>query len=149
LEVAEHLDEKFAGNLIEALTTHADWVVFGAAGMEQTGQHHVNCQWPAYWQKLFNEHGFVCADDIRWLIWDDERIEPWYRQNIFTARRNPLQAGKEPRIAPVVHPAIMQIMIQEEFPRNIERIARGGLPIKWYLSSFPKVLLKKVASKFK
>lgn len=149
LEVAEHLDEKHAANLIGTLTTHADWVVFGAACVGQNGQHHVNCQWPAYWQKLFNEQDYVCADDIRWLIWDDERIEPWYRQNIFTARRNQVEAGKEPRITPVVHPAIVQIMIQEEFPRNIERIAQGGLPIKWYLRSFPGVFLKKVASKFK
>ena len=77
LEVAEHLDEKNAAVLIDALTTHSDCVVFSAACPGQPGQHHVNCQWPAYWQKMFNECGYVCTDEVRWQIWHDERIELW------------------------------------------------------------------------
>jgi SAM-dependent methyltransferase len=149
LEVAEHLDAQFAGNLIEALTLHADTVIFGAACPGQGGQHHVNCQWPVYWQKMFNERGYVCSDEIRWKIWQDERIEPWYRQNIFTARRDPAKAGHEPGILPVVHPDILKLMTQDEFSKNIDRIAEGALPFKWYWVSFPKVFLKKVAGKFK
>jgi SAM-dependent methyltransferase len=138
LEVAEHLDEPFAGNLIETLVSHSDLIVFGAASPHQTGQHHVNCQWPAYWQKLFNERGFVCTDDVRWKIWDDERIEPWYRQNIFTARRNPSVAGQEPRISAAVHPVMLQIMLQEHFHQNARDIGAGAMPYKWYLEVIGK-----------
>jgi SAM-dependent methyltransferase len=87
LEVAEHLDSSFAPLLIDALVKHGDRIYFSAASPGQSGQHHVNCQWPAYWQRLFNEHGYVCEDNLRWLIWDDSQIEPWYRQNLFLARQ--------------------------------------------------------------
>lgn len=149
LEVAEHLDEKFAVNLIEALTRHADTVVFGAACPGQTGQHHVNCQWPAYWQKLFNDLGYVCTDEVRWRIWQDERIEPWYRQNLFVARRDPARAGNEARILPVMHPDILPLILQEELSQSIDRIAGGALPAKWYANSFPKMLFSKFSNLFK
>lgn len=149
LEVAEHLDETVAGNLIAALARHADTVVFGAACPGQGGQHHVNCQWPAYWQKLFNDCGYVCTDEVRWQIWEDERIEPWYRQNLFVARRDPDQAGKEPRILPVLNPDSLALIIQDEQSKQIERIAGGALPVKWYLNVFPKVLFNKLMRRFK
>ena len=133
LEVAEHLDERSAVVLIAALTAHSDCVIFGAACPGQPGQHHVNCQWPAYWQKLFNDHKYVCTDEVRWRIWDDERIEPWYRQNIFIARRNPGHAGREPRIPAAVHPAIYQLMDEAHFSKTMKEVARGQLPWTWYL----------------
>jgi len=149
LEVAEHLDEPFAVNLIEALTRHSDTVIFGAACPGQSGQHHVNCQWPAYWQILFNRCGYACADEVRWRIWPDDRIEAWYRQNIFIARRDPSGAGHEPRIQSVVHPGILATMLQDELSNNASKIAEGSLPFAWYLKVFPKALLKKIAGKFK
>lgn len=106
LEVAEHLDSCFAKLLIETLTIHADRVIFGAACPGQPGQHHVNCQWPVYWQELFNSCGFACSDTLRWKIWNDSQIEPWYRQNIFIADKTS-KAGSEARILPVVHPGMV------------------------------------------
>jgi len=64
LEVAEHLDSAFAPTLIDALIKHGNLIYFSAACPGQTGQHHVNCQWPVYWQQLFNERGFACEDDL-------------------------------------------------------------------------------------
>lgn len=66
LQVAEHLDEEYANVLVQSLVAHAPKVIFSAACPGQPGQHHVNCQWPDYWQALFNKHGFVCDDSIRW-----------------------------------------------------------------------------------
>jgi len=106
LEVAEHLDASPAETLIDGLVRHGNTIYFSAACPGQIGQHHVNCQWPAYWQQLFNGRGYVCEDSLRWQIWDDERIEPWYRQNLFVARQAPRDAGHEPRIKGVVHPGI-------------------------------------------
>ena len=104
LEVAEHLLPDSAMNLVKSLTEHGDWIFFSAACPGQVGQNHINCQWPSYWQELFNELGFVCDDRIRWSLWDIQEIEPWYRQNLFLASRNPRVAGSEDRIKPVIHP---------------------------------------------
>ena len=134
LEVAEHLDEQFAGVLIDALVTHSDCVVFSAACPGQEGQHHVNCQWPDYWQGLFNDRGFVCADELRWRIWQDERVEPWYRQNIFIARRAEAGlAGREPRLKSAVHPDNIAGIVNTNIARHNHFVQAGGMPFKWYL----------------
>lgn len=104
VEVAEHLDPECAPVLIQSLTQHGNTIVFSAASPFQTGDHHVNCQWPDYWQKLFNERGYSCDDALRWKFWDDARIDPWYRQNLFVATSNPAEAGSEPAIKRVFHP---------------------------------------------
>ena len=137
LEVAEHLEESTAGTLIGCLTRHADLIIFSAACPGQPGQQHINCQWPSYWQKLFNEHGFVCTDDLRWRIWDDERIESWYRQNIFVARHDPDSAGSEPRIAAVIHPAMFTTLMTCAVQASFDQAAlEGHRSPSWYLKTF-------------
>lgn len=44
------------------------------------------------------------------VIWREKRIEPWYRQNIFSAAYGPTVAGQEPRIASVIHPDMLRVM---------------------------------------
>ena len=110
LEVAEHLEQGSGRILIRTLTQHADVILFSAACPGQFGQHHVNCQWPEYWQALFNSEGYACDDSPRWTIWDDSMIEGWYRQNIFMARRDP-DAGREPRIKSIIHPEMRRIVV--------------------------------------
>ncbi len=140
LEVAEHLEENCANGLIQALAMHSDLVFFSAACPGQPGQNHVNCQWPKYWQNLFNSYGYVCSDAVRWRIWNDSRIEPWYRQNLFSARRNPVGAGNEERIQPVIHPELLpffeQVQSREVEHRILQGIREGSLPAKWYLDNW-------------
>lgn len=137
LEVAEHLSPDAATGFVQSLTSCGDRIFFSAATPWQEGQHHVNCQWPEYWQKLFNQHGFACRDVLRWKIWNDSRIEPWYRQNIFFAEKHP-EAGREPRIPGVIHPDCMAsacrywraknrsllVSIAEGIDRSIRRLLR-------------------------
>ena len=85
LEVAEHLEPASAATIIDTLTAHGDRILFSAAAPGQPGMHHVNCQWPDYWQRLFNARGFACDGAVRWEIWRNGRIEPWYRQNLMMA----------------------------------------------------------------
>jgi hypothetical protein len=134
LEVAEHLDEMYAATLIDTLARHSDTVVFSAACPGQSGQHHVNCQWPSYWQALFNERGYVCTDDVRWRIWDKSAVESWYKQNMFVARYFPQEAGKERRIPPVIHPAMMPAFELALRDTVLQQIARGGMTDRWYLA---------------
>lgn len=140
LEVGEHLADDCAPTFVESLCAHSDLIYFSAACPGQRGQHHVNCQWPAYWQGLLNRNGFACSDSIRWLIWDDRRIEPWYRQNIFTASKDAFGAGNESRIRPAIHPDMVKYL--GLFDR--EQLEDAGMPFAWYAKALSMALVKKV-----
>lgn len=133
LEVAEHLDLRFAGTLMDNLVRHSDKIIFSAACPGQSGQNHINCQWPSWWQSLFNDRGFRCEDTIRWSIWNESKIEPWYRQNLFLAIKDPKNAGNEPRIRSAVHPDLLNAISDKTHSRKIEeRFEQGLCPISWY-----------------
>jgi len=143
LEVAEHLSANSAPSLVATLVLHSNRILFSAACPGQQGQHHVNCQWPQYWQELFNNHGYACDDTFRWEIWDIPEIEPWYRQNVFTAVRDPARAGKERRIKAVVHPEMFH-SIDKGRGAWISHIEQGGQPILWYVSLLARALSAKL-----
>jgi len=153
LEVAEHLAPAHGCLLLDALTQHAPLIIFSAACPGQDGQHHVNCQWPAYWQALFNERGFRCEDTFRPQLWDDTRIEPWYRQNIFLAQKDRASAGREPRLRALVHPAIFasglenlravtELAATEE---TLRRVQEGRMSPAWYLSTGFRAAARKLS----
>jgi len=146
LEVGEHLDARSAAVLIGTLARHSDNVVFSAACPGQPGQNHVNCQWPEYWQELFNRQGFACEDSLRWQIWSNKDIEPWYRQNLFTAVKDVSRAGKEDRIKPVVHPDVNSWIFpeRERFESHIHQIEDGRVAAKWYFKAMILGLTNKI-----
>ena len=82
LEVAEHLPPAAAPGLIRSLVGLAPLVLFSAALPLQGGTHHVNERWPDYWSGLFAAHRFRRLDAIRGRVWQDPRVEWWYRQNL-------------------------------------------------------------------
>lgn len=111
LEVAEHLPEHRAAGFVEDLCTIAPLVVFSAAVPGQGGTGHVNEQWPAYWAALFASRGFAVSGALRWLIWSDDRVENWYRQNLLVATAAPqrwphLFGGPYTEPHPVIHPVL-------------------------------------------
>lgn len=140
LEVAEHLPEASAEMLISSIVSHSDTVLFSAAYPGQAGQNHINSQWPAYWQEHFNRRGFKCDDSARWQIWDDSRIEPWYRQNIFWAHLDRQNAGHESRIKAAIHPEALDVMSGLPVQNLIKRIETGGYPLRWYLTASARSL---------
>ena len=89
LEVGEHLPETFSRSLVDFLCEKSDLVLFSAAIPHQGGEGHINEQWQSYWVELFMINGFELNDCIRPIIWDDNEIMYWYRQNmlIFEKRR--------------------------------------------------------------
>jgi SAM-dependent methyltransferase len=133
LETAEHLDREYAGTLIDSLTHHGTTILFSAAAPGQPGDHHVNCEWPDYWQRLFNDRGYVCNDSARWAIWDNAAVEPWYRQNLITAVEDKCRAGEEPRIRRVLHPDMMQHYGESFLEENLGCVEAGALPVGWYI----------------
>ena len=114
LEVAEHLPDSKAEQLINKLTGIAPVVLFSAAIPFQGGARHVNEQWPKYWEKFFNERGYVAVDSLRRKIWEDKRVSFFYSQNIvffvnkknisdYPKLENDLKLGLD-SVIPLVHP---------------------------------------------
>lgn len=117
LEVAEHLDEAHGPQLIESLCNLAPVVLFSAAIPGQGGHGHVNEQWASYWASLFLDHGYLTSTSLRDAMWDQEAIEPWYRQNLLIAGEAATltSMGLAASTAPldVVHPVIFGWRLQE------------------------------------
>jgi hypothetical protein len=82
LEVAEHLPCTAARTLADGVARLAPVVVWAAAIPGQGGTGHVNERWPDYWVKAFDDLGYQVVDCLRGPLWDDVRVEPWYRQNL-------------------------------------------------------------------
>lgn len=82
LEVAEHLPASAADTLVKSLVDAAPVVLFSAAIPLQGGSHHVNEQWPHYWQEKFAVHDYIPVDALRRRIWDNKQVSFFYAQNI-------------------------------------------------------------------
>lgn len=82
LEVAEHLPDWRAESFVLELCGLADVVVFSAAIPHQTGAGHITLRWQSWWAAMFAEHGKPADGSMRWDLWNDHRVEPWYRQNL-------------------------------------------------------------------
>ena len=111
LEVAEHLPPERAGSFVSDLTSLATFVIFSAAVPGQGGANHLNEQWPDYWVALFAEHGYRMFDCIRPRIWNDDRVEYWYRQNAFLFVRSGYHVSIPEVKWPLnlVHPEILKV----------------------------------------
>ena len=110
LEVAEHVPASRADNFVGLLCQHArQAILFSAAPPGQGGKHHVNEQWPSYWIPRFAERGFQAFDAVRPRVWENPRVEWWYRQNSFLFARDAaaerLAAAAPVQLLDVVHPA--------------------------------------------
>lgn len=142
LETAEHLKPESSETIVDSLVRHSDLILFSAAAPGQAGPGHINCRWPAFWQKLFNQRGFACSDAVRWTIWNDSRIEPWYRQNLMMVTRDEALAGNEARIGSVFHPEL--VSAEAYLREDLDRIQGGALPLGWYAAMPTKAVAAKL-----
>lgn len=116
LEVAEHLSPGRAHSFVADLCGLSDLVVFSAAIPGQGGTNHLNERWPGYWVRLFAGEGYACSGALRWEIWEDDRIENWYRQNLLVFTRHP---DRLPNVFdnpmappwPVIHPVLFDARV--------------------------------------
>jgi hypothetical protein len=113
LEVAEHLDAACADVFVESIARHGDIVMFSAAIPGQRGRHHVNEQWPSYWIEKFAQVGLKAYDAIRPVIWTNQQVEVWYRQNTILFSKECEFDGAESRFD-VVHPEVWSIAVERE-----------------------------------
>lgn len=110
LEVAEHVNEAHADRFVGWLCAHADVVLFSAAVPGQGGDGHVNERPAGYWADRFAREGYDGSGELRWHLWDDERVEWWYRQNLLlfwrADRYDPL--AQLDGCPTVIHPGMWQ-----------------------------------------
>lgn len=88
LEVAEHLPASRADGFVADLCALAPVVLFSAAIPGQGGAHHVNEQPITYWAERFKANGYAVSGALRWMIWDNDQVECWYRQNLLLAAKS-------------------------------------------------------------
>lgn len=81
-ELLEHLPASRGEAMVDLMCSLSDMLLVSAAVPHQGGTGHVNEQWPDYWSERFRDRGFVACDFFRQAYWNDDRIAPWYRQNI-------------------------------------------------------------------
>ena len=110
LEVAEHLSPERAASFVSDLVAMAPAVLFSAAIPGQGGVGHLNEQWQGYWAGLFAGHGYRAFDVVRPVIWADEAVPAWYRQNAILYLQGDLGerlglASTAPELLDRVHPA--------------------------------------------
>jgi SAM-dependent methyltransferase len=102
LEVAEHLVESRAASFVADLCSLAPQVLFSAAIPHQTGAGHVNLKWPSWWAALFAGQGYDFDGSLRDVFWTDDRVEPWYRQNLIISTKGGTSAALD-LVHPVIH----------------------------------------------
>ncbi|MEL7487450.1 MAG: class I SAM-dependent methyltransferase [Pseudomonadota bacterium] len=131
LEVAEHIPPEKAETFLETLTRHGDVVLFSAAIPRQGGTGHVNEQWPEYWIDLMAARDYKALDIVRPLIWNDDAIASWYKQNMLLFAKSPekLQvAGAEDWAGrAMIHPGSW-VRATEPLPTKISRVLSGRKP---------------------
>lgn len=84
LEVAEHMAEAKASELIKVLTMLAPTVLFSAAVPGQGGHGHINCQPKQYWIDRFAELNYVVDQDSTQKLLNFICAGPhmgWFRNN--------------------------------------------------------------------
>lgn len=151
LEVAEHLSFESADIFVETLSGLSETIIFSAAIINQGGQNHINEQEPKYWIEKFEKQGFQLFDVLRPIFWENEKIDWWYRQNMFLFTKDiDLKinlsslgsfSGKF-----VVHPDLYKDQFSKLIycKNQFERINDGTKSLKFYCDLLLKVLKTRI-----
>ncbi|AUX10564.1 hypothetical protein AArcSl_2953 [Halalkaliarchaeum desulfuricum] len=85
IEVAEHIPERYANQLVASLTDSAESVFFTAAPPGQQGTHHINLKKDSYWEKKFEEKGYIRDNMIETRLKQNLNLEKstWIKDNMF------------------------------------------------------------------
>jgi SAM-dependent methyltransferase len=137
LEVAEHLSQTRAASFIKDLTKLGDRIIFSGAIPYQGGQNHLNEQYPDYWISYFKDENFQVQDSIRPLIWNNNEVDWWYRQNILVFEKN-LNANSNYCVNPLITKElyINKLSEIEKLKLDIQKIEKGSMRFKYYITGF-------------
>ena len=71
------------------------------------------------WIEKFEKHNFKPYDCLRELIWNNEKVSPWYRQNVLffvndsVKNKHPSITINTKKILPLVHPEIYRSRVRD------------------------------------
>lgn len=151
LEVAEHIHQDCAFTIVQNLINASDVILFSAAIPGQGGQNHINEQWPSYWEKIFKTFGYNGYDIIRPMIWEDNSVYFWYRQNILLFVKEEVKLNEfnpHQNIMSIVHPALFRSVKRQniELQKAYRKIVWNpgfGVGIRIFLKSILGLFKKK------
>ena len=75
LEVAEHIEPEYAEVFVTNLTWLSNRILLSAAPPGQGGHHHVNCQQPNYWDKMFGDYDYIRKQEMADKV--IKLLKPW------------------------------------------------------------------------
>ena len=85
IEVAEHIDEKYADLVVENITRHTGLLIFSAATPGQGGYGHINEQPFEYWEDKLSKVNFYCDSEstkhFRKYL-KENKAKSWYVNNM-------------------------------------------------------------------
>ena len=154
LEVAEHLSPTAAQTLVDSLTSLGKTIVFSAATAMQGGQNHLNEQPFQYWKEKFEKKGYKIIDLFRPVFWNEEKIQWWYKQNMFLIVHHSLDTRELEQQAKcfgyndlLIHPELYYERIRqyERKSTDLQKLGAGeggnfNLYLKLLFRSFKKSL---------
>jgi len=88
LEVAEHIEPKYACQFLMNLASLGDKIVMSAAGPGQGGHHHVNCRPNEYWIERMEDLGYSLGEKEMltihqlWKDWQNKKEMSSYYSNL-------------------------------------------------------------------
>lgn len=136
LEVAEHLSPGRANSFVNDLTKLSDTILFSAAVPYQGGDNHFNEQWIDYWEQIFKEYKYSLYDIVRPIIWDNDNIFWWYRQNIVLF----IKDGSETEKVKNFNPNIIKNIIHPDLYTTINNY-KDKNALKRYIKLLSKAIL--------
>lgn len=132
LEVVEHLPPERGEGFIQDIIKLGDVVLFSAAVPYQGGEEHINEKRLSEWEKIFKKFNYIMIDCIRSRIWNETRIEPWYKQNIvFFVRRESIEKHKKfliwsqkelNLITDIIHPDLFEKTVRNLRKRKLDGV---------------------------
>ena len=138
LEVAEHLPPECAEMFVESLTRLGPVVLFSAAAPAQGGVQHLNEQWPSYWAALFQSRGFVAIDCLRSKVWNNDKVDYWYAQNMMLFVSHDFldsPRGEElRRLHNGAHDAPLALAHPRKYLELAERLEQETRVAQWYIA---------------
>lgn len=141
LEVGGYLPDHDV--LVDSLVRHAPVVVFSAAVPSQDLLHQHHGAFPSEWAARFAARDYVVIDAFRPVLWADERLPFWFRQNLLLFVHRPhLDANpglaappSEPPPLDIVHPVLYEMLAGTGPDASLKlalarvpRIARAKVP---------------------
>ena len=117
LEVLEHLKENTVRFICDHIFNKARYILFSAALPYQGGNGHITEKPLSFYVDLMNKNGYGCNNKLSELIWNNNKIPYWYRQNIVLFEKGAKNNMSLP--IDIVHPDCLRSRAKPSFSQSL------------------------------